>query len=184
MLPFDYVAVLLSIVISLSLTHLLSGIAAMIQNGIRNLSLPLVQWMGFCLFLCVDYWFSIWQAHERVDWSLQYVGLLLIQAAMIYIAAKLITPAVKDDEPIDMAEFYETTRPKFMITCLAMLAVGQVTNWTLPGFHSLPLVLIVGSWVVLLSSALVFKALRIQLAIAAANIALTIYYAVTYIPAL
>lgn len=184
MLPFDYVAVLLSIVISLALTHLLTGVAAMIQNGVRNFSLPLVHWMGFCLFLCVDYWFSIWQAHERVDWSLQYVGLLLTLSAIIYVAAKLITPTISGDEPIDMAEFYEKARPKFMLTCLVLLAIGQITNWSLPGFHSLPLVLIVGGWVVLFSLALAFKAPRVQLAIAAANIALTTYYAVTYIPAL
>jgi hypothetical protein len=47
MQPFDYVAVLLSIVISFALAHLLTGVARMIQNGVRRFSIPLAQWILF-----------------------------------------------------------------------------------------------------------------------------------------
>lgn len=39
--PFEYIAVLLSIVISLALAHLLAGIAHMIDKGVRRFSIPL-----------------------------------------------------------------------------------------------------------------------------------------------
>jgi len=53
MSAFGYISVLLSIVISLALAHLLTGIAHMIDKGVRRFSIPLAQWIGFCLFLCL-----------------------------------------------------------------------------------------------------------------------------------
>ncbi len=73
--PFEYISVLLSIVISLALAHLLSGIARMIENGVRRFSIPLAQWILFCLFLCVDYWFTIWRVHDVTVWTLGYSNL-------------------------------------------------------------------------------------------------------------
>jgi hypothetical protein len=42
MTPFEYVSVLLSIVMSLALTHLLIGITEMIKAGVSRWSIPLV----------------------------------------------------------------------------------------------------------------------------------------------
>ena len=50
MTPFEYVSVLLSIVVSLALAHLLIGIAKMIKVGIRRWSIPLLGWIGLMSF--------------------------------------------------------------------------------------------------------------------------------------
>jgi len=184
MRPFDYIAVLLSIVISLALAHLLTGIACIIQNGIRRFSLPLAQWMLFCLFLCVDYWFSIWRLHEEMVWTLPYVGLLLVQAAIVFVASRLIVPIGSGDDAIDMTAFFDRNRRKFMAVVLTLAVVNEVTNLSLPGFGSLHVGLLVGAWIVILSVGWFWHSYRVQLAVAAANVALTVHYAVTFIPAL
>ena len=50
MTPFEYVSVLLSIVVSLALAHLLIGIAKMIKVGISRWSIPLLSWIGLMSF--------------------------------------------------------------------------------------------------------------------------------------
>src|ERR1700688_4927954 len=125
MRPFDYISVLLFFVISLALAHLLTGIAHMIQNGIRRFSIPLVQWIGFCLFLCVDYWFSVWHAHAELVWSLPYVGLLLTQASLVFIASRLIVPGPDGERLIDLTAFYDRNRRKFMGTVLILGIVNE-----------------------------------------------------------
>lgn len=182
--PFEYISVLLSIVISLALAHLLSAIAQMIDRGIGRFSIPLAQWIAFCLFLCVDYWFTIWRVHDQTVWTLAYVSLLLAQAALIYVASWLIVPSTFADEPIDLKAFFDRNRRKFMSIILILALVNEVTNLTLPGFGSLHIGLLILAWIVLLSVGIISKSERVQLAVAAANVALTAHYAVTFIPAL
>jgi hypothetical protein len=114
MAPFEYVSVLLSIVISIALARILTGIARMIRSGVVRFSIPLAQWIGFCLFLCVDHWFTIWRLHDQFDWSLASVLQLLIQASLIYLASHLVTPSSSGDEPVDMTEFFDGSRRNFL----------------------------------------------------------------------
>ena len=184
MRPFEYISVLLSIVISLALAHLLNGIARIIENGFRRFSIPLAQWIAFCLFLCVDYWFSIWHARDESAWTLGYVCQLLLQAAVIYIASRLIVPTPIADQTIDLTAFFESNRRKFMGVLVVLAVINEATNLTLGGFSSLVLGLMVIAWVVLFTAAWIWKSQSVQLAVAVANVVLTAYYAVKFIPTL
>jgi len=184
MQPFDYVAVLLSIVISLAVAHLLSGIATIIQEGIRRFSIPLAQWILFSLFLCVDYWFSVWSVHGETHWSLAYVGSLLIQASIIFVAARLIVPATAEDGALDMTAFFERYRRKYFAVIIVGASWNEMINLTLPGFGSLHLALLAAAWIVLLAIGWTWSSPRVQLAVAAVNVLLTVHYAITFVPSL
>jgi hypothetical protein len=184
MRPFEYISVLLSVVISFALVHLLNGIAHVIENGFRRFSIPLAQWIAFCLFLCVDYWFTVWHARDEMAWTLGYVFQLLLQGAVIYIASGLIVPAPVTDEPIDLTTFFERNRRKFMGVLVVLAVINEATNLTLEGFSSLVLGLMVIAWVVLFTVAWIWKSQSVQLAVAVANVVLTAYYAVKFVPTL
>jgi hypothetical protein len=184
MRTFEFVATLLSIIISLAFAHLLSGIAHIIQNGVKRFSLLLTHWIAFCLFLCVDYWFTIWHARNREIWSLGYVCLLLAQGAIIYVAARLVVPAPTHEGPIDLTAFFDHHRRKFMGAIAVLAIVNEATNLTLEGFNTSLLAMMVVAWVVLAVTALLFKSYRVQYAVAVANVILTAWYAVTFVPAL
>ena len=184
MQSFDYIAVLLSIVISLALAHLLIGIAQMIQHGVRSFSIPLAQWMLWSLFLCVDYWFSIWHLHLETIWSLPYVCLLLLQASIIFVAARLIVPVASDGAAIDMTAFFDRNRRKYMAVVIVLAAINEIVNVSLPGFGSFQLGVLVAAWIVLFGVAWTWQSNRVQVAVAAVNAMLTIYYAMTFVPSL
>lgn len=58
MTAFEFVSVLLSIVVSLAFTLILTGTARLIQaKGVR-FSLVYALWVGLIVFSCVDYWIS------------------------------------------------------------------------------------------------------------------------------
>jgi hypothetical protein len=184
MKPFDFVSVLLSLVISFALAQLLTGIAHIIENGFKRFSIPLAQWIAFCLFLCVDYWFTIWHARDQTSWTLGNVCLLLLQASLIYITSRLVVPAPADDEPIDLTAFFELNRRKFMGVIAIYALVNEATNLTIEGFNTTLLGLMVLAWVVLFAIAWLWRSPQIQLAVAAANVILTAWYAITFVPAL
>ena len=166
MTSFEYVSVLLSIVISIALARMLTGIARMIRSGVVRFSVPLVQWIGFCLFLCVDHWFTIWRLHDQLDWSLAYVLQLLTQASLIYLASYLVIPSTSRDGPVDMTEFFDQNRRKFMGTIIILAIANEILNLSLPGFGSLHVGLLVLAWIVLLSIGMISNSPRVQLALA------------------
>jgi hypothetical protein len=184
MTPFDYISVLLSIVISIALAHILTGIARMIRSGVVRFSIPLAQWIGFCLFLCVDYWFYIWRLNDQLDWSLTYVGQLLIQASLIYLASHLIVPSSSGDGPMDMTDFFDRNRRKFMSIVIILAITNEILNLSLPGFGSLHVGLLVAAWIALLSIGIYSNSPKVQLVLAATNVLLTVHYAVEFVPAL
>src|SRR5579863_206551 len=184
MRSFEYIAILLSIVISFAFAHLLNGIAHIIANGVKRFSVLLAQWIAWCLFLCIDYWFTIWHARDTAVWTLGYVCLLLTQGALIYIVARLVVPAPTNDEPIDLASFFDHHRRKFMGAIATLAIVNEATNLTLQGFNTSLLGLMVAAWVVLAVTAYIWAAPRVQYAVAAANVVLTVWYAMVFVPAL
>jgi hypothetical protein len=184
MRAFEYVAVLLSIIISFAFAHLLNGIAHIIEYGIKRFSLLLAHWIVWCLFLCVDYWFTIWHARDTTVWTLGYVSLLLTQGALIYIAARLVVPVPTKDEPVDLSAFFDSHRRKFMGAIVLLALVNEATNLTLAGFNTSRLGWLIVGWVLLFSAAFVWEDKHLQYAVAATNVVMTVYYAATFVPAL
>jgi len=181
MRSFEFVSVLLAIIISFAFAHLLNGIAHIIANGVKRFSLLLAQWIAWCLFLCVDYWFTIWHARENTVWTFGYVSLLLTQAALIYIVARLVVPVPANDEPIDLSAFFNSHRRKFMGAIATLAIVNELTNISLKGFDSSLLGFMVVGWVLLALTAFIWESPKVQYSVAALNVILTVWYAATFV---
>ena len=110
--------------------------------------------------------------------------LLLGQASIIFVAARLIVPGVSDGSALDMTAFFERTRRKYMAVVFALAASNELINLSLPGFGSIQVALLVAAWLFLFTVGWAFASPRVQLAIAAGNLMLTAYYAVTFVPSL
>jgi hypothetical protein len=114
MTPFEYVSVLLSMVVSLALAHLLIGITRIIKAGVSRWSIPMLGWIGFMIFLCIDYWFSVWAARNDPVWSLGFVCFLLVLGAVLFVGCWMIG--------------FQSTAVKL----LGLVQIGLVaTAWTL-----------------------------------------------------
>ena len=184
MTPFDYVSVLLSFVISLVVAQVLTGISHMIQSGVKRVSIPLVYWIGYVLFNCVDYWFSIWGLRDHKGWSFQYVSLLLVFAALLFLVARTVVPETTKSEPIDLTEFYAFGRRRILALFFLYFVCGTAVNLTLPGFGSSELLLIAIALMALMAIAWRWAAPAAQWTAVVGNLVLTIYYALRYEPLL
>lgn len=85
---------------------------------------------------------------------------------------------------IDLASFFDHHRRKFMGAIATLAIVNETTNLTLQGFNTSLLGLMVAAWVVLAVTAYIWAAPRVQYAVAAANVMLTVWYAIVFVPAL
>jgi putative flippase GtrA len=184
MKPFDYVSILLSFVISLIFAQILTGISRMIQSGVRRPSIPATYWIGFVLFLSVDYWFSIWGLRNRRDWSFAYVSLQLLFCSLLFLVARATVPDTASDAPIDMTALYERDRRRIMVLFLMFSLCGTAVNLTLPGFATSELLAIAVTMMTMFAIAWRWSALKVQLSVVVLHAALMTYYVIRYVPLL
>lgn len=178
---FDYVSVLLSIVVSLAFTHLLVGVARIIRADKGRLSLIQIGWIGILLFSCVDYWFSIWQLHTSQTWTLGFVIFLLLLATALYLTCWLLIPE-RFEDGIDLVEFDTTNRRKYLGGFIIYMSLGTVANLDIAHFQG---AIAISSGLALLAAiAWLFKEPRLQYAVLVAMYALIVYYSLHFIPQL
>jgi hypothetical protein len=184
MRPFDYVSILLSFVISLVFAQVLTGISRMIQSGVRRPSIPALYWIGFVLFLSVDYWFSIWGLRDRRDWSFAYVSLQLLFCSLLFLVARATVPDSASDAPFDMTAFYERDRRRIMLLFLMFALCGTGLNMTLPGYATSELLAIAVAMMAMFAIAWRWSSQIVQLSVVVLHAALMTYYVIRYMPLL
>lgn len=136
MTTFEFVSVLLSLVVSLALAHVLTGMARMLVAKGLKFSFVLFGWMAVALFDCVDLWFSLWAARDTTVWSLGYVLLWLAAAIAIYLFAWVVVPEDKLDG-VDLRAYHHENRRKFLPLAASYLVIGFLINMTVAQFQSL-----------------------------------------------
>ena len=183
MTTFEFVSVLLSIVVSLAFAHLLTGIARLIQAKVARISWVYVGWMGIFLFCCVDYWFSLWQARATELWSLGYVAFWLLLATALYLTSWLVVPSERAfSERVDLAAFYDENRRNFLGAFFAYTATGLFGNLSVSTLQSAALVSL--AFLGLIGAAWFWRDGRVQISVLAVSYVLLGWYAIKYVPAL
>jgi hypothetical protein len=181
MTTFDYVSVLLAIVISLAFTHLVMGIVRLIQlRGIKP-SFVYFGWIGLLLFFCVDYWFSVWHA-RTAPMSLAFVSFLLLMVTVLYATCGLAVPEAATRDGVNLDDFHRTNRRRYLGALFIYTALGFFGNLIIA---SLQLAMVVSVLqLVVIGIAWLWGDRRVQIAALAGMYAVTGWYAVTFIPAL
>ena len=91
---FEYVMVLASIIIGLAITHLLQGIARLVQHPSRA---PVywvhLGWVLYMFLTAVFWWWWEFRFHSVEVWTLQLYLFVLGYAFLIYLVCALLFPA-------------------------------------------------------------------------------------------
>lgn len=136
MRTFEFVSVLLSLVVSLALAHLLTAVARMLVAKEMKFSFVLAGWIAVAFFTCIDIWFSLWHAREAPEWSLGYVMLWLLAATFIYLFAWVVVPEGKLDG-VDLRAYHNEHRRKYLPLYAGYVVVGVAINATVAAFQDL-----------------------------------------------
>jgi len=95
---FEYVMVLVSIIVALAITHLLMAIAETIHR-IRGLGEPIkldivyALWIGYVFIWLVSFWWWEFKFQETaVEWSLGLYFFIVAYAALLFLLATILVP--------------------------------------------------------------------------------------------
>jgi hypothetical protein len=134
---FDYLAVLLSIVLGLGITQVLAGFAAMVRARARTrMYWPVPVQMLVVFLIQVQVWWALFALHDMGHWTFAQYLVVLMQPVAVYMMAAFITPDFPDGETIDLrAAYFREARWYFgalVATLLVSLAKNLIIDGALP----------------------------------------------------
>jgi hypothetical protein len=134
-LIYQHVRVVIGIILGLSVTRLIAGVARFIQHPQRHeLWWPHLGWVAWALLNVVTFWW--WEFRLiHVDWSFAIYGFVLFYAAMYYLLASLLFP----DDLGDYANFkaYFLSRRAWFFGLLALTELLDVVDTWIKGSEHL-----------------------------------------------
>jgi len=130
---FNYLSVLLSIVIGLAITQVLQGLRQLILTRTKvKLYPPTLIWVGLALLIAIQGWWASFSMHMRANWTFLGLLVVMLQAIGVYMVAALVLPDVNPEKIVDLREHYFAHRRWFfgalLATTLASLAKGPALN--------------------------------------------------------
>jgi hypothetical protein len=133
---FSYLTVLLSIILGLSITQILQGLGALIQNrGRVSFYWPAVCWAVLLLLIDVQVWWAMFGMRVRQDWSFLAFLILLLQVIPLCMLATLVLPAIApdSDKPVDLRQNYFGHSRWFFALLIASVGASIVKERVLIG---------------------------------------------------
>jgi hypothetical protein len=96
---FNYLAVLISIVLGLGITQLLSGFGRWLeQRADFRAYAPSIIWAGVLLVVHVQTWWSMFGLREHKGWTFIQFSAVLMQPILLFLLATLVLPSATAPE--------------------------------------------------------------------------------------
>ncbi len=120
---FEYITILISIILGLGITQLLSDVADIFYNSKKiKLYLPHSIWLLVVLFLHVQEWFVIYELKDYPVWKLPTFLFVILYPIILFITAKILFPVIEGEEKVNLKEYYFQIFPKlFFLFCTCIL---------------------------------------------------------------
>lgn len=129
MSPFEYVSVLISIILGLGITQIVTGVADVIQNW-RNvkLYLPHALWVVFVFFLHIQEWWVLYEMRSITEWKLPLFLFTILYPIGLFVLARLLFPTTAPNQPLILKAFYQTNYVKFFSTAVVLISLSILDN--------------------------------------------------------
>jgi hypothetical protein len=112
--PFDYLSVLISIVLGLAIANVLGRLASVITARQRyNFYWPPIAWAIWLFFISVQHWWAQWGLRHIVQWSFGTYWLQLSVPVDLFLLASLVLPERSENGTIDLGDWYLDNRRWF-----------------------------------------------------------------------
>ncbi len=119
---FEYVTVMVSMILALALGRLLMSASSLAKNRHKVVPhAPYVLWLCFLFLTLINHWWSLWDLRD-ISWTYLSFVYILIAPTLIFFGVGLLVHEGTGDDPIDLPVEFERVRPLFLL-----LMTGYVT---------------------------------------------------------
>ena len=178
---FEHVIALLSFIYALALTHLLSGVVALIRADHRiRFSWIYAFWMLNAFLVIIANWISFWDLRAMPSWSMLAIAFMLLMAFANYLQAALVCPQVPKEGLVDLNVYHAEQGRRYIGATVASVALAVVANvvfgntlnvaeWSAQNIAVVPMLLAA-------VLAMIFRARWVQIAMPIVLMAIWIFY--------
>jgi hypothetical protein len=137
---FNYLSVLISIILGLAIAQILQGVRGLVLTRSKvKLYTPTIIWTGMALLIAIQGWWASFSMHQRASWNFLALLLIVLQAICVYMVAALVLPDAKGDNVVDLREHYLAHRHWFFSALLASIIFSLCKELALYGRLPYPL---------------------------------------------
>ena len=128
---FEYLLVLISIIVGLGIAHILSGIGRIVSHpGRRKVYWVHLLWVGWAfLWLVFFWWFEFARSMTKV-WTPTTYLFLVLYAVLLYLFCVIVLPSEAPDGA-DYRRYYYSRRRWIFMLLLGVIWVDMIDSWTL-----------------------------------------------------
>lgn len=126
--PFEYLSVLISVIVGLGISHLLTGVARLMQLR-RKIRLypPTLLWMAMLFILQIQIWWVAYMRRGDAGWTFfSFIGFLVIPI-IGYLLCYLVIPDLESGG-VDLRANYHANRVWFFGLLAAAVVVSLAQN--------------------------------------------------------
>jgi hypothetical protein len=125
---FEYLSVLVSIIVGLALTLLLSGTARLIQVRARvRPHATTLLWVATLFLLDTQIWWAAFERRDIREWNFFLFLFYLLQPTIAFLLSYLVLPELGDEDEIDLPKNFAGNRPWFF-ALLALLPLASLAD--------------------------------------------------------
>jgi hypothetical protein len=186
MVLFDYVMLLVSVVLSLGLARLLETHARLLKRrGQVRWSAVYLAWFAILASMHVDLWATLWSVHSSPHWPWTAVLGFLFQGIALFYGSVLIAPEADEHETVDLWQFHQENRRRYVSALIVYTLLGfGLSMIFLPvaeQFNSATLAISL-QFISLCALAMLVSPRWLQRVVAAVAVAWVLWYFVRYLP--
>jgi hypothetical protein len=124
---FEYLSVLISIILGLALTQLLTGAGRLIRNRRRvKFFFPAAVWMGVLFVVIVQSWWTMFTLRHYDGWTIDKFIVVLLHPAFLYFLVDLLAADADGAAEIDMQAEFLRQAPVFFAAFIGLLVSSFV----------------------------------------------------------
>ncbi len=181
MKPFDYLTVLISIIMGLAIANLLSGTVRLLHARHRlRVYWPTIVWSILLFIVTAQHWWSEFSLHTKLDWTFGGFLATLIIPVDLYLLCALVLPHRDDDDAseIDLRAWYFKNRRTFFVLLIILAPLSYLEELLTTGSVHKPLLetALLAAMALVLLLGLATRRARVHAGIAFLFSALLVFY--------
>ncbi len=128
---FEFILVMVSLILAIGVTHLLKGVAeiARYRETLKFDWVPLA-WAASLFVLSAAHWWSLWD-FRGVDWTFPDFFFVLLPPTLLYVAVRLLVSGEVRKSGASMAAGFERVRTPFMAVMVVLSVLVTFDGWVL-----------------------------------------------------
>ena len=135
MTPFEYITVLISIILGLGITQIVTGVGDVIHQWDKmKLYWPHSLWVMLAFIMHIHEWWYTYDLKKHESWHIVPFLFTTLYPILLFVLARILFPFGSMDTETNFKEFYFKNYKKFFLMVIILAVLAIIQDVALEGF--------------------------------------------------